>query len=364
MSNLKTLGLALLLTPSLMMAASDRPDIHARFSFEGDSFDSNLNKSRVFGAKANLWGKEDLLDNLSLVANAGFVLETGNTETVFNNNPYEPANQFFLNEAYVEFEPFSFINLKAGALNQSKNRAPLLLGGSSFIGLEEAFSYSNSGFGIALKMGQYLPSNRQLSRKLGKVDDGEARFFQETIELTHEWDYSKTSLRAMHFAYSDLSTSVAAESRLLGNTVIGNGAENAKFLTSFQGFDFGLDMEGSLVGGITGIFSAELVTNSKATSNNQARRLTLGGGYQFRDHNLIFKATTHQQEKNSVVAFYGNKKFGHANRRGMRIDFEYENLGQNFDLGLGMGKNTVLEKSFFQDDETIWSVSIGKNYQF
>ncbi len=325
---------------------------------------SDLNKTTTVGFVTNFKGEHTLLEGLILKADVSAILETGSTQSVYETNPYEPASRLSLKEALVNYRPWSFLSLDAGAISGRVHENELFKGDSPFIGFNERLSVAPGNVILAVTAFQGIPNNHNLAQRLGKVDEGEPRFFKETAEF--EWHPEHFSLRShfSHWAYSSLSTGVAYESRFLGNTISGLGKENSRFTTGFKGYEGMFEFS-------TIVFkNYELGVSYLAHVNDNARDKSKDSGYLLAPYTTILygpgtttlKFLKFELEADSIPAYYSSTKFGGTNKKGSGIEIEWKTLDESFLVKARYIKNEEIVPSSFQADEDIMMVELRRVY--
>lgn len=325
---------------------------------------SDLNKTTTVGFVTNFNGEHTLLEGLVLKANVSAILETGSTQSVYETNPYEPASRLSLREALINYRPWSFISLDAGAISGKIHENELFKGSSPFIGFNERISFEPENVILALSAFQGIPNNHNLAQRLGKVDEGEPRFFKETAIF--EWHPEHFSIRShfSHWAYSSLSTGVAYESRFLGNTISGLGKENSRFVNGFKGYEGMFEFS-------TIVFkNYELGASYLTHVNDNARDKSKDSGYLIAPYTTILygpgtttlKILKYELGADSVPAYYTSAKFGGTNKKGTGIELEWKTLDESFFVRGRYLKNEEINPSSFQADEDVMMIELRRVY--
>lgn len=325
---------------------------------------SDLNKTTSVGFLTNFDGEHTLLEGLILKADVSAILETGSAQSVYETNPYEPSSRLSLGEAFISYHPWSFLKLDGGAISGKIHENELFKGSSPFIGFNEKLSFAPANVVFSLSAFQGIPNNHNLAQRLGKVDEGEPRFFKETAAF--EWHPEHFSIRThfSHWAYSQLSTGVAFESRFLGNTISGLGKENSRFVSGFKGYEGMFEFS-------TIVFkNYELGTSYLAHVNDNARDKSKDSGHLIAPYITILygpgtttaRMLSYRLEADSIPAYYGNSKFGGTNKKGNGIELEWKTLDESFLVHARYLKNEEIEPSSFQADEDLMMLELRRVY--
>ena len=86
-----------------------------------------LNSANVYKVKFGSEGVFKIARHLKFDLSAGINLESGNTNSLYDNNQFEPNNELKLKKAEFIFRPISFVKLKAGAIGLKDSNHSLLL---------------------------------------------------------------------------------------------------------------------------------------------------------------------------------------------------------------------------------------------
>lgn len=338
--------------------------LKASIGLGGEKIQSDLNKTSTVGLVARFTGSHTLLEGLILKADARAILETGSSQSVYESNSYEPTSRLALSEALIEYTPWSPLTLSAGAISGSTHDNRLFISSGAFMGLAEKITFNPGSFVIGVNAFQGIPDNHNLAQRLGKVEEGEPRFFKEAIVL--EWHPETFSLRSHigHWAYSDLSKGVAYESRFLGNTISGLGKENSRFTTSFKGFEWMLEFSTIVYKnyelGVTYLGVQNTVMKDKARDN----------GYLVAPYTSILygpgittaRFLSYRLEADAIPAYYGSLMFGGTNKKGAGIELEWKTLDESFSVSARAMKNKEIAPSSFQADEDLIMIELRRVY--
>lgn len=339
-------------------------ELNSKVSLNGSHVGGKLNEARTFGLNSQLNFNQYINEKLKINLAGGLSLETGNSETVYGAGTFKPTNSLYLINAKAIYSPFKRVTLAAGAINQNYQKNPLFITSTPFIGAQEVFSYKISNWTIELDLLQSIPSNHTLSKRLGSVNEGSAKFYNEKIRVKGEGNVLSVNASIGHFAFDQLSSSVAYESRLLGNSVSGIGNINNKFKYSFIGWngDFALDYKN--LPGTTISLNSAWHLNSKAPSNKNLG-YKIGPSIAFESGNRIYKIEleSFENQSDSAVAYYSSKNYGHVNRKGAAIGASVDDIQNQINYGLKGVDTKPIISSPFQSKERIISIFLRKNYE-
>lgn len=339
-------------------------NLSSTIGLAGDHVSGSLNEARTFGISTGIDFKQSIYSNFDLDINGGFSLETGSSETVYGVGTFKPTNSLYLGHAEIIYKPFAFTTLKAGAINQNYHNNPLFITSTPFIGAREIFEYKIANWTIQLDLLQSIPSNHSLSSRLGTVKEGSSRFFNEKIRVIGEGNLASVNASVGHFAFDQLSPSVAYESRLLGNTVSGFKDLNNKFKYSFVGWNGDLSVDIKAISGITiSMDSAWHLNTNAPDGKNLGYKIGPGISWEINNRTFDVAIETFENQSDSTVAYYASKTYGHVNRKGNAIHFDVNDTSNGLSYGAKAVQADPIEVDPLQAEERIISIFLRKSYE-
>ena len=197
--------------------------------------DSEFVKARILGFHIGLDYEYDLSEDMKFFLVSKAILETGSNEVIGTFAEYEPNESISLDSGGIIYSPLSSsLELSLGALNQRSLNSPLLIGSHPFAGAQEKLSFYN----FYIRLQQTIPSNNNLSKRIGAVETGTPYFSSESFGgefgTKHRFQFEVS-----HFSFRDLSPSIAEKSQVFGNSTEGTGI-STKFLYGFDGVNLQL----------------------------------------------------------------------------------------------------------------------------
>ena len=338
----------------------------ADFGLEGHQVSGKANEANVFGASGALDFTHQTSKTLQLQARGGFKLEEGTSETIFPDQAgasFQPKSSLFLDYAEVNYGPTTWLKIKAGAINQEYHQNSLFLTDTPFVGARETLNYGQGPYELNFHLLQSLPSNHTLSQRLGEVQQGSSRFYSETVELKINDANHQGHVSAGHFAYDQLSPSIAYNSRLLGNSVDGLGKENNQFLYNYMGWNTTVSylykgLGRHLIGG----YGSYHINTSAPEGRNVGRKLGVRYGYLFSAGTLNLELEGFENQSDSTVAYYADKTYGFVNREGFGAKVSFDNIRDDYELEAKAIQTSPILESPLQEEETIISISLRKTY--
>ncbi|MBX7232273.1 MAG: hypothetical protein K1X29_09335 [Bdellovibrionales bacterium] len=284
-------------------------------------------ESRVSGLQLSGGLKKKFSEYFDFATSLQARFETGTTHSLYEVN--RVANGIWLDEAQanVHLVPH-FVTLSAGAINQRYLQNPLLLTELSFPAVQEKFQWEGAGLSLGLVIQQAVPTSMSLSTR-SVAKEKLPSFFTETFFANYNPQQSLWSIngRVGAFAFYDLPSSVAYDSRTQGNFAEGEFPENSSFRYGFRGLTYGGDL-GLKLKNVQLKAGADALINQEAPQKYGRGLLTYvqAGVKGFGQWTLIPRAEYFRNERQSSPAFYNSADYGHNNRHGFAYELKAENL--------------------------------------
>jgi hypothetical protein len=327
------------------------------------NLESPYDKSTTFSSKVYINTEINLAQGITFNADAGLKFETGSATSSFDQRRYTPKSQISYDHAYLNMEVFDFLNIEAGALNNSElsNASRFTNFGTPFLGVREVLSAGNESISFDVRLTQALPYNDQLSERIGAVDEGSPKYYSEIANLTAVVFNTQFSLQAGHFAYQDLSSSVANEDRYFGNSVSGSTETNSSYLYNFKGWTYAAAIEKSFTNGLKISPAVEMVKNDEAyTGTNTGLSYTLGLSQNIENALVAATITTFENESDTAPAFYNGSDYKN-NYKGNIYKVDYKN-DEGLTTSLKYVDREVIESSLYLANEKVITLSLRKTY--
>ncbi len=244
-----------------------------------------------------------------------------------------PTNGIYLKEALVEWQPFQFVSVAGGAINQRYLNSGLLIYEKAFPGAREKLAYNTGNFTASLTAEQTVPTSASLSTKTADRED-QPSFFAET--LSGKFDVIRSfafEFFGTFFDFRNLPSQVAFDSSLYGNTATQMSSPNsAKFIYEYAGWLLGAKGDIELSRQAKLLVAGSLLSNELApTAFNHGQIVSAGAEFSVTD-NLSINPTmeTFFNESDSAPAYYNDFVYGHNNRQGygayLTLDFKKSNF--------------------------------------
>jgi hypothetical protein len=317
----------------------------------GNGVSSPELSSQIAGAEFTGGFSRDFLPQLKTEISAGLQLETGTAQARFSDE-FNPKQAFRLREASVQYNPFSFLKLGVGALNQDRWQNNLLLNKRTFPSLEESVSMGAGAWALSLTGVQSIASDTSTLQPWGNWNVGLPHFFMERLGVEHSLTKVKTKAWASHFLFENLPTAVAYQSSFLGNTVRTLGPSLSDFAYGFQGVELGTRQD-IFIDTLTCSWGTKWISNLHAPAGG-ARELwsrvsiPISSGI-----NLVPEARIFLIESDAVPAFFNDRTTGHTNRRGYALRLGMEWLKEQLEVVGEFSDSRVVVPDSHQND-LVW----------
>lgn len=316
--------------------------------------ESETEKVRVIGFVIGAKGAQKLDDGLYLRFDIDGIFQDGSSQVNGLVSEYEPQQELSLNYGHLDYRPFSFARIKVGALDQGNYDSDLLVGSTSFAAIEETVKF---GKYVYIRSEQAIPSNSQLNRRAGSIDEGTPIFYFHTFGL-RAFKQNKFKLELSHFKFEDLSSSIANTSRSLGNSVKGTD-ENSQFLYGFEGTNLVISQLFKFYTDYSLKFDLQAIYNDKAPNERNTgylAKVAFGTG------KYTFLLESFRNESDSSPAYYNSKTYGHNNTKGSGIGIEYATNSTL--ISTKYLKVNLIEESQVQSAGELLTFSVVKTYEF
>ena len=340
----------------------DKLDYSGTFSMGGLYVDSTKNKARVLSFALHNEFKYPVAPNLTGLLKGGLSLQTGSSESVFNND-YQPNSGFYLAEGLLNYHPFAeYLQLDFGAINQGRYQNPLLLSGAAFLGSYQQVKLPINNFYMQLETQQSIATNSTHTSRIDNVKEGTPTLFLERASLGFNGKQLNVTTHISYFSFANLSRSVANQSRFYGNTVIGT-ADNAMFAYDFAGFESGGKIELKL-DTITFTIKGNYLFNDKAPDGKNegfllhfSARLNLASQIP-----LTLGFEKFRNEANTSPAYYNANVFGHNNVEGFMILATTEFSASKIALNASYAAIDILNTNLYQANTDKFTFSLAKSF--
>ena len=348
------------------LESQDR-DTHITGAFQMRSalVDENFERSDTVGLGADVAVDHRLMDSLTTRAAIGLNLDTGSTQTTFTDE-YKPIQGILLKDAYLDWNALGESHLVAGAINQKWLESPLLVGDLAFPAALARIQATVGIFTIQLSAEQAVPTS-DTTHSIPRGDEPlpGADFERATlgINIPNEFTFKA---HVGHYAFYDLPSGVALESRVRGNSVTGVGDQGSEFIYDFNGVEAGATLAKHFDSRWDARINASYLTNLRAPlAQSRGMLLSIEASYQIKPSLILTPtATVFRSESDSTPAYYNTSTFAHNNRQGFGAGVMLGFPKNNLEIEGSWVLARVIQVNPFQSDFNGVLLSLKKSYDF
>lgn len=318
------------------------------FTLANSQYQDEFNQKNMTTAEVGVNISYDLTSILRLRLDPRFSFETGYLQT--ENEGTSSQSYWTAKEASANLAPWEYLEISAGALNQSALHTKIILDDIAFpaarLTLQNS-SKENIRFGF--KAQTAIATSSSLATDT-KEFEPTPTFNSAGLFVQGQWSRVRAGFRANYFQFNNLPSSLATVSGLLGNSVTATSNDISEFTYSYRGYEVAANTE-VLFGRFAYEIKGAMVKNTSVASN-------LSDGFRV-ENALAMKVHPEWKvgpsyeyfriEPDAVVANYNAKSLT-ANRVGYRAGLAVEML-KIFKAGIKAGVRDVVFESPSQSRE-------------
>ncbi|WP_413557502.1 hypothetical protein [Bdellovibrio sp. HCB209] len=321
-----------------------------RLSMKGQGEEDLQSQSKYVDLRLELKSKYILSNSLYIDLQPAIRLVSGQSQTVDGADSMK--NALLLNQAGLMFKPANYFQLAAGALDQRYNHTSLLVDSIAFptARLQSLYRVGSTVSGLVVESA--IPTSTSLSTN---TQEKEPTPGLNSAAIHMNYMPSKSAFwknRVGYFVYSNLPSSVARDSMLLGNEVNTISDAHYQFVNEYAGIEAGTDMQVPVGTLFDAIFAAEYLVNQKAEQGqNSAYAVTVGAvTHLSSDNDLTLRAKYFSVEPEATVAYFNARGY-ETNRVGYAVEGIFSFKKQGFNLGAGYREAEVMFTNTVQSRE-------------
>jgi hypothetical protein len=351
--------------PPWFQETSDKiTQISSVFEMRSAWVDESFEQAQTVGLGVSIGIEHKLADSLTARIAVGLNLDTGSSQTTFTDE-YKPIQGVLLLDAYLDWKPIDDGHLRGGAINQSWLESPLLMGNLAFPAVMGDWKQSFDQVYVRLLAEQAIPtSDTTHSIPQGNEPLPSANFERVVVGATPGlWQFQA---HAGHYAFSNLPSGVANESRIRGNSVTGVGDQGSQFIYDFDGFESGARIENKISDDLKVQIDGTYLTNLRVPlQQSRGMMLVLEVTYKIQDNLFLTpKAEWFRSESDSAPAYYNTSNLAHNNREGVGAGASLSFPKDRLDVEGEFVHANVIQVNPFQSNFTGVVFSLRKSYDF
>lgn len=318
------------------------------FALSNSQYRDEFNQKNMTATSVGVDLTYDLTRVLQLKFNPRFAFETGYLQTETQSDSSYSA--WTTKEASVNLTPVEYVELSAGALNQSALHSRLLLADIAFPAVRLTLQTAeNQNLRFGFKAQSAIATSSSLSTETNELEKTPS--FQSAGLFTQgQWRRFKFGLRANYFQFKNLPTSLATVSGVLGNTVNSTSNDMSEFAYEYKGYEVNGNSK-ILVGRFSYEIKAAFVKNT-VVEKELSEGFRVENSLAMKVHPEWSMAPSYEYFKiapDAAVAAYNSSSLT-ANRVGYRAGFSAEML-KIFKASIKAGQRSVVYVSPSQSRE-------------
>lgn len=330
---------------------------HFYISSRANYVESTTQQARTFGIAPAVALDIKINEKLNFYSRASALLETGSHKGTLLDE-FKPDQQIILNYAYFNYLPWHQAQIKLGAIPMKDWAPDILVADTRFLGAGfiQALSLWNEAKLSLFGLGA-IPSNQELTNRLGTVSEGTPSYTQLGLSLELPGDLLAIKTKVFAWNYNDIGGNVAFQSGFMGNQTNGIGSANTRLSYEFKG----LAASGSAMSNFSNWYlelAGDYLFNDGAPDNrNQALRARTTIGTGAHDLSLVW----YEIESDAAIGYYNNAFLGHTNRDGLALEYKYHHSKAE-NIGIAFVRAKTLQANLLQADQDAitawWSLSL------
>lgn len=343
--------------------AAKRTRAEWKAALGGRFMNDSLSEAKVVGLVGSARLFHAFSDILTTNLEAGVTLETGSTQQLFTDE-FRPQQALSLTEARVNFLPARWFKLYLGALDQSHHGSPIFISSKTFPAVLEYFTIPGLGrWQVSANAQQAVPTSQTFStRSIGKEPSPMLYTGNLRVGYRHLGVFEATA-RGTYFTFRNLTRGLAQDGRFYGNTVLGTGAEGARFFYLYEGVEAGVDTTIHFSPTWKLSLGNSYVNNSKAPRPKNRAQYVFGGvRYAGERFHVMPQFGWLRAESDASPAYYTSRVFAHNNRKGYTAGLQVRLVPERIVFDALYVKSKVIEVTPVQVDRTYVEVKLSTEY--
>ncbi len=304
-----------------------------RLRLAGSDIKDESEQSKTVDIRADIKAKYYLLPSLLLDIQPSIGMQTGQKQTA--DGAQDSESRLFLNQAAAHYLPTKYIKLSAGALNQRYSHSKVLVDNIAFPGARaEAFDDSSS-FKYGISAESTIPTSTSMSTNTKDLEKTPA-LHSAQLKFAYQpsrKNYLKNSIG--YFVFQNLPSTVAHQSRLLGNDILQISEAQYAFIYKFAGYEASSEFNIAVTSYLEFNGNLEYLKNTQAPEGlNQAYNIGINATIKTgRTNELSIGGSFFRIEPEAAVSYFNASGF-ETNRIGYSADSFLSFRKEGFKLGL------------------------------
>ena len=297
------------------------------------------------------------------------IFVAGNTKNLYTDEG-KGTNIVILDEAAVNFKPVKGFDIRIGALITKINPILSIMSENAFVGAIEKYNIIDipDTFKLSLASEQAIPSAGTVTP--GLIDDApNAYFWTATLagDLNATAIHSRIKLATTAFEFGNLSSNVATDSRLIGNSPdsFEGVGDTARFSVGFGGFETALSFKTDWTKTLSTEFVGSTIINRQAPSDrNNGVQAFVNLKKKFQDVNLVPSFGMFDMAADVTPATYTIFPNRYHNRKGYTIELDVQLEKQKLVFFGSYTRANVLQDSVYLANRNMFNLGVEAKYDF
>ena len=287
-------------------------------AFKGQSFGADYRLNAIFITE--FYGKLqwNILDTISVNAKALFISRNGFTSSIYERGDRKDGRLYFL-EGFLKWNFLPHFFVKMGTIQQSFLNAPLLITDTSFPSIIGGWAMQNQYADFSVLLQSAIPDNAESVNRPNQLG-GVPLFLTSSVLLHSSNVFFQSDIKEIFslYYYHNLSSDVADNSKIYGNTIIGLG-ESSAFDHGFFGLHNNINFKRPLSDLWIMELGWEFLYNFKAPAlYNEGTRFYSSFYHNYKNFmELRLKGEVFANQADTSVAYYNSEIYGHNDRLGV-----------------------------------------------
>lgn len=360
----KSLLPLLVLSSSLAFADSNRLknfESSYSFSLEGKSNQNIQAQSQLVGTKLGVSVDYWFQDNFFVDSDLNLAFYTGHIQSLETD---KTSNQTIsLNNVSANYVPYSSSRISVGALSPKQIHSSLLLENNPFPAVRaDLKTWEQSQGMLNFYIQNAITTNSSLSTNTKELEPTpELRTIGFRYSMGGKQNFVTNQLS--YFSFNNLSTSIATDSALKGNTTNAISSLEREFTYSYYGVDFSSKAQIEINKRLSALTTVSYLKNQGAdTGLNTAYLLKLGGIYYLKNHSIEISSGFFRIEPDATVSTYSSSQYFFTNRTGYTTEATLNFHQSQFSVKIAYTDAQTIFQSIDQNKEQLILLKLETKY--
>ncbi|MCM2282185.1 MAG: hypothetical protein NDI61_10100 [Bdellovibrionaceae bacterium] len=321
----------------------------------GKSMEDKWVNSKWAGGQVGLTGSREFFEIMQATLDVGFLMTAGTFSNQYGSEGSAPT-AFWLNQASLSAQPFSFFKLEAGVLPMAFSSLPSALDAPGFPALRENLMWEGRSLGAELFAVQAIPSSGTGAVK--PSENGITTSFTaiganlSSSEQTRAALTFKTSV--LRYDFYNLNASAATDSQYLGNSIVAPGPQ-ARFKYAFGGYEAAGELKLRMGSRWSARTTGAAIRNEKAPAEfGRGYQYTGGLGYKWGDREVTVSSGYFYNQADTLPGTYASLGKGFNNRFGNTARIGFEDVKEKITGFVQyVRSNEILDRPYTADRDTV-----------